>query len=98
MGWRYDRIVTTRHLPTNCCAAWFCPGSSHYGKVNIAVFFYGCNFNCIFCLNASHKEFGIVVCYCKKFIFYSFFELSHALEISEPVHSPFYPTKAFYEQ
>jgi len=47
-------------LPTNCCAAWFCPGSLHYGKVNIAVFFYSCNFNCIFCQNASHKEFGIV--------------------------------------
>jgi len=47
-------------LPTNCCAAWFCPGSSHYAKVNIAVFFYGCNFDCIFCQNASHKEFGIV--------------------------------------
>lgn len=47
-------------LPTNCCAAWFCPGSSHYGKVNIAVFFYGCNFNCIFCQNALHKEFGNV--------------------------------------
>lgn len=47
-------------LPTNCCATWFCPGSSHYGKVNVAVFFYGCNFNCIFCQNASHKEFGVV--------------------------------------
>jgi pyruvate formate lyase activating enzyme len=47
-------------LPTNCCSAWFCPGSSQFGKVNIAVFLYGCNFNCIFCQNASHKEFGTV--------------------------------------
>lgn len=47
-------------LPTNCCAAWFCPGSSQYGRVNIAVFFYSCNFNCIFCQNASHKEFGMI--------------------------------------
>jgi pyruvate formate lyase activating enzyme len=46
-------------LPTNCCAAWFCPGSSQPGKVNIAVFFYGCNFDCIFCQNASHKELGL---------------------------------------
>jgi pyruvate formate lyase activating enzyme len=47
-------------LPTNCCAAWFCPGSAQSRKVNIAVFFYGCNFDCIFCQNASHKEFGTV--------------------------------------
>lgn len=47
-------------LPTNCCAAWFCPGSSHYAKVNIAVFFYSCNFDCIFCQNASHKEFRMI--------------------------------------
>jgi pyruvate formate lyase activating enzyme len=45
-------------LPTNCCAAWFCPGSSQFGKVNIAVFFYACNFDCLFCQNASHKDLG----------------------------------------
>ena len=43
-------------LPTNCCASWFCPGSSQPGKVNVAVFFYGCNFNCIFCQNETHKN------------------------------------------
>ena len=47
-------------LPTNCCSAWFCPGSSQFGRVNIAVFFYGCNFDCIFCQNASHKDFKMV--------------------------------------
>lgn len=41
-------------LPTNCCAAWFCPGS-HEPGYNLGVFFYGCNFNCLFCQNASHK-------------------------------------------
>lgn len=41
-------------LPTNCCAAWFCPGSEEPGY-NLGVFFYGCNFNCLFCQNASHK-------------------------------------------
>jgi pyruvate formate lyase activating enzyme len=56
---------------TNCCAAWFCPagtgaGYPHYayrpgperGYYNLAVFFYGCNFDCLFCQNASHKELG----------------------------------------
>ncbi len=42
-------------LPTNCCAAWFCSGSQERGY-NLAVFFYGCNFDCLFCQNASHKE------------------------------------------
>ncbi|MCX7974915.1 MAG: radical SAM protein [Candidatus Aminicenantes bacterium] len=41
-------------LPTNCCAAWFCPGSKERG-VNLAVFFYGCNFDCLFCQNATHR-------------------------------------------
>jgi pyruvate formate lyase activating enzyme len=41
-------------LPTNCCAAWFCPGSEEPGY-NLAVFLYGCSFNCLFCQNASHK-------------------------------------------
>jgi pyruvate formate lyase activating enzyme len=42
-------------LPTNCCASWFCPGSREYGKYNLAVFFYGCSFNCLFCQNYTHK-------------------------------------------
>jgi len=42
-------------LPTNCCAAWFCEGSKEKGY-NLAVFFYGCNFNCLFCQNSSHKR------------------------------------------
>ena len=54
---------------TNCCAAWFCPAGTglgypkyavkdgpEYGYYNLAVFFYGCNFNCLFCQNSSHKE------------------------------------------
>jgi len=54
---------------TNCCSAWFCPagtGAGHpeyahlpgpeTGFYNLAVFFYGCNFDCLFCQNASHKE------------------------------------------
>lgn len=42
-------------LPTNCCASWFCRGSGERGS-NLAVFFYGCNLDCLFCQNASHKE------------------------------------------
>ncbi|MEM4576564.1 MAG: radical SAM protein [Candidatus Nezhaarchaeales archaeon] len=53
---------------TNCCAAWFCPAGTgagyptyavtpgpEIGYANYAVFFYGCNFDCLFCQNASHK-------------------------------------------
>jgi pyruvate formate lyase activating enzyme len=42
-------------LPTNCCAAWFCAGSGEEG-FNLAVFFYGCNFDCLYCQNAQHKQ------------------------------------------
>ncbi|MBA7597290.1 hypothetical protein ES703_04292 [subsurface metagenome] len=42
-------------LPTNCCAAWFCHASQQRGY-NLAVFFYGCNFDCLFCQNSSHKK------------------------------------------
>jgi len=55
---------------TNCCAAWFCPAGTssgypkytyrrgpEYGYYNLAVFFYGCNFDCLFCQNSSHKNF-----------------------------------------
>ncbi|UCF13753.1 MAG: radical SAM protein [Thermoplasmatales archaeon] len=41
-------------LPTNCCASWFCPGSKERG-LSLAVFPFGCTFNCIFCQNWSHK-------------------------------------------
>jgi len=43
-------------IPTNCCAGWFC-GAEKEGKglYNLAVFFYGCSFNCLFCQNYSHK-------------------------------------------
>ncbi|HEC80873.1 MAG TPA: radical SAM protein [Thermoplasmatales archaeon] len=41
-------------LPTNCCASWFCPGSKE-GGYNLAVFPFGCSFNCVFCQNHEHK-------------------------------------------
>ncbi len=40
-------------LPTNCCAAWFCGAERGH---NLAVFFYGCNYDCLFCQNAQHKH------------------------------------------
>lgn len=54
---------------TNCCSAWFCPagtGSGYptfspcvgpeMGYYNLAIFFYGCNFDCMYCQNWSHKD------------------------------------------
>jgi len=41
-------------LPTNCCASWFCAGSREQGY-NLAVFLYGCSFDCLYCQNAEHK-------------------------------------------
>ncbi|KON26899.1 hypothetical protein AC481_06320 [miscellaneous Crenarchaeota group archaeon SMTZ-80] len=55
---------------TNCCASWFCPGGTgnghpsyacmnhepEYGYTSLAVFMYGCNFDCLFCQNSSHKN------------------------------------------
>jgi pyruvate formate lyase activating enzyme len=54
---------------TNCCGAYFCPGGtgigypkwacqkgSERGYYNLAVFFYGCGLDCLFCQNASHKQ------------------------------------------
>jgi pyruvate formate lyase activating enzyme len=51
-------------LPTNCVAAWICPGGTgagypkyanrrgvESGFKNLAVFFQGCSFNCLFCQN-----------------------------------------------
>ncbi len=45
-------------LPTNCVADWVCEGSrvadaspSQRGKVNLAVFYQACTFNCISCQN-----------------------------------------------
>ncbi|MFX1564242.1 MAG: radical SAM protein, partial [Promethearchaeota archaeon] len=54
---------------TNCCGAYFCPAGTgvgypkrayrqgpEYGFSNLAVFFYGCGFDCLFCQNSSHKQ------------------------------------------
>ncbi|MFQ5722688.1 MAG: radical SAM protein, partial [Candidatus Aminicenantales bacterium] len=62
-SWYYDP------LPTNCVADWVCPGGTgagypaysysqgpEYGFKNLAVFYYGCPFNCLFCQNWQHKR------------------------------------------
>lgn len=62
-SWYYDS------LPTNCVANWVCPGGtsagfpeySHsrgpeYGYKNLAVFYHGCTFNCLFCQNWHYRE------------------------------------------
>jgi pyruvate formate lyase activating enzyme len=56
-------------LPTNCVADWVCPAGSpagfprysyspgpEYGYSNLAVFYHGCSFDCLFCQNWHHRE------------------------------------------
>ncbi|MHA2249409.1 MAG: radical SAM protein [Candidatus Kariarchaeaceae archaeon] len=63
LSWYLDAQVT------NCCNAWFCPAGTgceypkyankpgaEYGYYNLALFFYGCSFNCLFCQNWQHKN------------------------------------------
>lgn len=45
LEWYYD------DLPTNCVAAFVCPERKHFGYQNLAVFYAGCSFNCLFCQN-----------------------------------------------
>jgi pyruvate formate lyase activating enzyme len=41
--------------PTNCVALPVCPEKDHRGYYNLAVFFAGCNLDCLFCQNIDHK-------------------------------------------
>ena len=63
LSWYYDR------LPTNCVADWVCPAGTgsgfprfaskagpEYGFKNLAVFYHGCSFDCLFCQNWTHRE------------------------------------------
>ncbi|MBS7268560.1 MAG: radical SAM protein [Candidatus Freyarchaeota archaeon] len=63
LDWYYDP------LPTNCVAAWVCPGCTgsgfpkytnkrgpEYGQVNLAVFYGACSFDCLFCQNWHYRE------------------------------------------
>ena len=43
-------------LPTNCVADWVCAGASDCGYKNLAVFYEGCTFNCLFCQNWHYRE------------------------------------------
>jgi len=43
-------------LPTNCVADWVCKGSKDYGFKNLAVFYEGCTFNCLFCQNWHFRD------------------------------------------
>jgi len=62
LSWYYDP------LPTNCVADWVCPGGTgvgypkfaysagpEYGYKNLAVFYHGCSFDCLFCQNWHHR-------------------------------------------
>lgn len=51
LSWYYDPI------PTNCVAAWFCEATKNEkGKYNLAVFYEGCSFDCLFCQNWHWRE------------------------------------------
>jgi len=56
-------------LPTNCVAGWVCPAgtgsgypkfchkkSAEVGYKNLAIFYIGCSFNCLFCQNWHFRE------------------------------------------
>jgi len=43
-------------LPTNCVADWVCEGNKDYGYKNLAVFYEGCTFNCLFCQNWHYRD------------------------------------------
>ncbi|MEM4761984.1 MAG: radical SAM protein [Thermofilum sp.] len=47
--WYYDPH------PTNCVAFPVCPERDRIGYRNLAVFFSGCNLDCLFCQNVDHK-------------------------------------------
>jgi pyruvate formate lyase activating enzyme len=63
VDWYYD------FLPTNCVADWVCPGGTgcgypnyayiqgpEYGYKNLAVFYNGCSFDCLYCQNWHFRE------------------------------------------
>ncbi len=43
-------------LPTNCVADWVCGERDATRGHNLAVFYYGCSFDCLFCQNWQHKQ------------------------------------------
>lgn len=43
-------------LPTNCVADWVCLGSHDHDNTNLAVFYQGCTFNCLFCQNWHYRN------------------------------------------
>ena len=58
--------------PTNCVADWVCPGATgrgypkyavrngpEYGYYNIAVFYGGCNMDCLYCQNWEYREMAV---------------------------------------
>ncbi|MGE0032996.1 MAG: radical SAM protein [Pseudothermotoga sp.] len=55
---RFDEAYLRWYLdphPTNCVALPVCPEKEHRGFYNLAVFFSGCNLDCLFCQNIDHK-------------------------------------------
>lgn len=70
LSWYHDP------LPTNCVASWVCPGGTGAGHPmfayrdgaetgfkNLAVFFQGCTFNCLFCQNWHFRHETLTAAY-----------------------------------
>ncbi|MGC8874736.1 MAG: radical SAM protein [Chloroflexia bacterium] len=50
LHWYYDP------LPTNCVADWVCPGHRAVGRMNLAVFYGACSFDCLGCQNWHYRR------------------------------------------
>jgi len=50
LSWYHDP------LPTNCVAEWVCGERESYGYKNLAVFYHGCSFDCLFCQNWHYRQ------------------------------------------
>jgi len=70
-GGRHEAVVRWYYdpLPTNCVGDWVCPGGTgagyprfayrdgpERGYKNLAVFYGGCSFDCLFCQNWQHRS------------------------------------------
>lgn len=66
LEWYYDE------LPTNCVSWWFCPGctgagypryaherEAEHGYFNLAVFYGGCSFDCLYCQNWHYRTLAV---------------------------------------
>ena len=66
-------------LPTNCVADWICLGHVDYGYKNLAVFYEGCTYNCLFCQNWHF--------HCSPILSAVFFHIAGGVHLLPDLHS-----------